>query len=42
MSSRSIIGIRTNKWTVNEQRVFDALLKSIVCRRVALWISTMQ
>ena len=25
MSSRSIIGIRTNKWTVNEQRVFDAL-----------------
>ena len=25
MSSRSIIGIRTNKWSVNEQRVFDAL-----------------
>ena len=25
MSNRSIIGIRTNKWTVNEQRVFDAL-----------------
>ena len=25
MSSRSVIGIRTNKWTVNEQRVFDAL-----------------
>ena len=25
MSSRSIIAIRTNKWTVNEQRVFDAL-----------------
>jgi len=25
VSSRSIIGIRTNKWTVNEQRVFDAL-----------------
>lgn len=25
MSSRSIIAIRTNKWTVNEQRIFDAL-----------------
>jgi len=25
MSNRSVIGIRTNKWTVNEQRVFDAL-----------------
>jgi hypothetical protein len=25
MSNKSIIGIRTNKWTVNEQRVFDAI-----------------
>ena len=25
MNTKSIIGIRTNKWTVNEQRVFDAI-----------------